>query len=336
MHLAMFALSPSRLCFPLGLSLSLSLSLSVAPAVAAPKVVASIVPVHSLVASVMAGAGTPDLLLSGQTSEHQASFSPQQIKLLGDADVVFIIGQGLELKLDQLNGTEAVKGRRFVELSSVKGLVTLPVRQGGAFEKHEHHDGEEAGHDHEDGHDADHDADHDAGKATFDPHLWLDPANAKVMAAAIAEELSKADPGNAAVYAKNASTLGEGLDALAAELGKELAGLGDKPFVVQHDAYQYFEARFGLQAAGSIADISANDPSAQRLKEVRDKLRAVHAVCVFREPQFSDKAANLVTEGTPARASVLDPVGATLTPGMEAYGTLLRTLARNLKSCLSG
>lgn len=335
------------------LVLSTSLfALSVMPAVAAPRVVASIVPLHSLVASVMDGVGNPELLLSGQTSEHQASYSPQQIKLLGDADAVFIIGHGLELKLDQISGSEAVKGKRFVELADIPGLKKLPIRLGGGFEKHDHdhdhdHGEEEAGkdgheHEHADAaesaekHEHEHEHEMEQGKASFDPHLWLDPDNAKMMAAAIAAELSRLDPENAARYAANAGSLAKELDTLAADLSQELAGVKDKPFIVQHDAYQYFEARFGLSAAGSVADISANDPSAQRLKDVREKLKAVQAVCVFREPQFSDKAAKTIVEGTSARDGVLDPIGATLSPGKAAYGTLLRNLSSNMKACLSG
>ncbi|NMD07590.1 MAG: zinc ABC transporter solute-binding protein [Phyllobacteriaceae bacterium] len=324
------------------------LASSALSAEAAPKVIASIVPVHALVAGVMDGVGSPDLLLSGQTSEHQASYSPQQIQALGEADLVFIIGHGLELKLDELSGSEAVKGRTFFELADVDGLSKLPIRQGGAFEEHVHHEGDdhdeegkkEAGHgehDHEeagqaeDGHD-----EHEHGKAAFDPHLWLDPVNAQVMVAAIAGQLSKADPANAERYAANAAALGKGLGGLSEELAKELEPLKNKPFVVYHDAYQYFEARFGLSAAGSISDLSGNEPSAQRLKEVRDKLKAVNAVCVFREPQFSDKAAKTVIEGTSARDGVLDPLGSGLSPGKDAYGVLLRGLAKNLKSCLAG
>ena len=311
MHLPSLALSTSLL------------ALSVVPALAAPKVVASIVPVHALVAAVMEGVGTPELLLSGQTSEHQASYSPQQIEDLGRADAVFIVGQGLELKLGELSGSETVEGKRFVVLADVEGLRRLPIREGGRFTAHAHGE-EEAGHDHE------------AGTAAFDPHLWLDPANAKTMAMAIAAELSKTDPGQAARYQANAVALTGELDSLTAEIASALSGVKDKPFVVTHDAFQYFEHAFGLRAAGSISDFSGTPPSAQRLKEVRDTLKATGAVCVFREPQFSGKAASIVTEGTSAREGVLDPIGATLPPGKGAYGTLLRTLARDLKACLEG
>lgn len=310
---------------------------------AAPRVIASIVPVHALVASVMDGVGTPELLLKGQNSEHQASYSPQQIEALGQADLVFMVGGGLELKLDELSGSEAVNGRAFVALDEAEGLVKLPIREGGAFVKHVHHEGEDHDHDEADAggeaegqnHEHEHEHEHEHGTAEFDPHLWLDPVNAKVMASMITATLVKADPANAARYSANQKALDGRLDALVADLQKEMAPVKDKPFVVYHDAYQYFERRFGLEAAGSIADFAANNPSAQRLKEVRDKVKAVNAVCVFREPQFSDKAAKIVIEGTSAHDGVLDPIGATLTPGKDAYEALLRALGQNLKGCLS-
>lgn len=292
------------------------------PAQAAPKVIASIVPVHALVAGVMEGVGEPELLLSGQGSEHQASYSPQQIQALGEADLVFIIGHGLELKLDELSGSEAVKGRTFRKLADVKGLTRLPIREGGAFEGHEQHAGEEGELEH--------------GTTGFDPHLWLDPANARLMVAAIAADLVKADPANAGHYEANAADLGRNIDGLSVELAAALASVKNKPFIVFHDAYQYFENRFGLAAVGSISDFSANAPSAQRLKLVRDKVRSTGATCVFREPQFSEKAARVVVEDTGARDGVLDPVGSTLTPGKGAYRELLLGLAHNLKSCLAG
>lgn len=304
------------------------LASAVMPATAAPRVMASIVPVHALVAAVMDGVGTPQLLLSGQGSEHQASYSPQQIEELGGADLVFIIGQGLELKLGELSGSESVAGKHFVALADAAGLTRLPIRQGGTFAAHDHGDGEEAGHDH--------DHENEAGTAGFDPHLWLDPGNARIMAQVIAAELAKADPGGAARYQANADALAKDLDALSAEIRTELTSVRDRPFVVTHDAFQYFEHAFGLRAAGSISDFSGAAPSAKRLKEVRDTLKATGAVCVFREPQFSGKAAGIISEGTNARDGVLDPIGATLQPGKTAYGTLLRNLARDLKSCLAG
>lgn len=160
--------------------------------------------------------------------------------------------------------------------------------------------------------------------------------NAKAMAAAVAAALAKADPANAASYAANAEAFAKSLDQEQAAIAAELAPVKDRPYVVFHDAYQYFENRFGLSAAGSIADVSAQAPSAQRLAEVRNKIVEVKAACVFREPQYDSKLLTVVIEGTGAREGVLDPLGAALTPGPEAYQQLLRNLAASLKDCLAG
>lgn len=304
---------------------ALALALAATPVLAQPRVIASVVPVHGIVSAVMGETGQPELLLEGSLSEHRAQFTPQQIVALGEADLVFIVGQGLEAKLSQLSGSQAVNGKSFVELALAPGVATLPVRAGGAWEAH----------DHDHGHGHDHDHDH-AGVLKFDPHVWLDPMNAKAMAAAVAAALAKADPANAASYAANAEAFAKSLDQEQAAIAAELAPVKDRPYVVFHDAYQYFENRFGLSAAGSIADVSAQAPSAQRLAEVRNKIVEVKAACVFREPQYDSKLLTVVIEGTGAREGVLDPLGAALTPGPEAYQQLLRNLAASLKDCLAG
>jgi zinc transport system substrate-binding protein len=265
-------------------------------------------------------------------SEHRATYTPQQIADLGKADLVFIIGQGLEAKLSQMSGSEAVNGKRFVELSKAPGIITHPVREGGAWEAHDHDHGH--GHDHD--HDHGHGHDEQEGVLSFDPHVWLDPENAKAMAAAVAAELAKADPANAAAYTANAEAFARSLDALSGQIAAELAPVKAVPYVVFHDAYQYFEERFGLSAAGSIADVSAKAPSAKRLREVRGKIAEVKAACVFREPQYDGKVVQTVIEGTNARDGVLDPLGAAITPGAGAYQQLLSQLSKDLKACLAG
>ncbi len=305
--------------------LPIVLFLMASPVLAAPQVIASIMPVHSIAAAVMGDSGRPELLLKGRQSEHTSSFTASQLSKLGRAGLVFIVGHRLEAKLAQIGGGEAVGGKQFVELAKATGVRTHKVREGGAWEAHEHdHEEGEAGHD-----------DHAEGALAFDPHIWLDPENGKAMAAAIATELAKIDPANAATYAANAARLASGIDAASNEIASDLAVVRDKPFIVFHDAYQYFEKRFGLRAVGSIANISGASPSAQRLNEIRDKLRATGAVCVFREPQFDGKFVDAVIEGSSARSSVLDPLGADLEPGPGAYLQLLHNLASSLKSCLA-
>ncbi len=291
--------------------------LASSPAMAGPRVVTSIMPVHSIVSAVMGTTGTPELLLPGRLSEHTASFTASQISDLGKADLVFIIGHGLEAKLAQLSGSETVGGRKFIELSEAAGVKTLPVREGGGWE-------------------LDHHEDHAEGILAFDPHVWLDPENAKAMAAAVAAELTRADPANATAYASNAGAFASAIDVASADIAAGLADVKAKPFIVFHDAFQYFEKRFALNGVGSISDISAAPPSARRLKEIRDTLTATQAVCVFREPQFDGKFVATVIEGSNARSGTLDPLGSDLPPGPGAYPRLLRDLAAALKSCLAG
>ena len=291
-------------------------------ALAAPRVITSIVPVHSIVASVMGDTGTPELLLSGKNSEHTSSLSPQQISDLSKADIVFMIGSGLEHKLGQISGSEAVNGKKFFALSDAPGIKTLKVRLGGAFE--EHHDEEEE-HENEE---------HEEAILKFDPHVWLDPENAKAMTNAVAAELSKIDLEHATSYEANAAAYVASLDQLAADISAETKPIQNKPFIVFHDAYQYFETRFGLTAVGSISDVSAAAPSARRLKEIRDKLEETKAICVFREPQFDAKYVSVVLEGSKARQGVLDPIGSNITPGPKAYAELLTKLAKGARDCL--
>lgn len=300
----------------------------VSPSLAAPKVIASVVPVHAIVSAVMGDTGEPELLLSGKTAEHRSTFTASQIAGLGRAELVFFVGQGIETKLAQISGSEAVNGKDFVALSEASGITKLPIREGGEFEHHQHApDGDDpedlAGND------------HDEGVLTFDPHVWLDPNNAKAMAVRVAQELIKVDPRNAAIYNNNAEAFMVSVDELATVIAVELAPVKDRPYVVFHDAYQYFEHRFGLNAVGSITDVSARTPSADRLKIIRDKLKETRAVCVFREPQYDDRVVTAVIEGSNTRAGVLDPLGAGITPGPGAYQQLMKGLADDLRTCLT-
>jgi zinc transport system substrate-binding protein len=272
----------------------------------------------------MGDRGTPELLLQGRLSEHTASLTPHQVAALGRADIVFTIGHGLEYSIGQLDGSEAVNGKHFVHLELAPGIALLPIREGAAWEP-----------------DTDEPAPPAATDANglvlkADPHIWTDPANAAAMARAVAAELAKADPDGADIYRRNAEAFAAALTQLSNSIADELRPVQAQRFIVFHDAYHYFERRFGLNAAGSISDVSAANPSAARLKAIRDRLIATQAACVFREPQFDDKYVRTITEGTPARIGVLDGLGADLAPGPDAYGQLLRNLAASFKSCLSG
>jgi zinc transport system substrate-binding protein len=277
---------------------------------AEPRVVVSIKPLHSLVAGVMQGVGEPALLLTGASSPHDYSLKPSDARRLADADLVFWVGQGFEAFL--IKPLAALSGdARVVALSEVDGIALLPARAGGIWQEHGH--------------------DEHAGE---DLHLWLDPHNAAAMSGAIAGALATADPDHAARYDANAQALRERLDALDKELEGDLAPVAHRPFVVFHDAYQYFNGRYGLNEVGAITIDPQRRPGAQRLAEIRARLQALGAACVFAEPQFEPALVDTVIEGSSTEKGVLDPLGATLAAGPDQYFELLEDLASALVACL--
>lgn len=294
-------------------------------AMAAPAVVASTKPLHALVSAVMGEAGQPSLIVKGAASPHTYSLRPSDAAALESADIVFWTGHGMELFLgDALDSlvTDAV----VVELAETPGLALLPLREGGAFEAHSH--GEE-----DDGHDHDHGHDHAHGDG--DMHFWLDPENAKLMVTQIAATLVETDPDNSVTYLANAEAERLRLDALTLELTETLAPVTGKPFIVFHDAYQYFETRFGLTVAGTVTVSPEVMPGAARIDELRAKVSELGATCVFAEPNFEPAIVRTIVEGTDAKAGTLDPEGASLTEGADLYPELLRGLATSLLDCLS-
>jgi zinc transport system substrate-binding protein len=327
--------------FLVPLMASVAIAAAASGATAAPDVVVSIKPVHSLVAAIMRGVGEPQLIVDGAASPHTYNLRPSNARKLEKADVVFWVGPGLEAFLEKPLEALASKAT-VVELEDAKGLEKLPFREGGPFEAHDHgdeghdaHDGhaeEEGAHDH--GHDhAESHGDHDHG--AYDTHLWLDPANAKAMAQTIETALIAADAGNAATYQANTKKLIDDLDALDAELKETVKPVKDKPFIVFHDAYQYFEHRYGVKTAGSITVSPETLPGADRVKQMQEKVRQLGATCVFAEPQFEPKLISVITEGTAAKSATLDPEAATLEPGPDLYFKLMRGIAGSLKDCLS-
>lgn len=277
---------------------------------AAPSVLATIKPVHSLVAEVMAGAGTPELLIQGAQSEHSYALKPSDAEKIGRARIVFEIGPDLETYLTGPLATLARKAD-IVVLERAPGVRLLTARRGGLWE-----DGS------------------DGGDGPRDPHLWLDPRNAVAMTRAIAAALAKADPPHDRLYAANADRAVRSLAALEKELAARLAPLHGRPYLVFHDAYRYFENRFGLTPAGAVTAAPDRPVGPRRVEALRAAILKGQIDCVFREPQFSPRLIETLVEGSRARIGVLDPLGADLTPGPNLYPTLLRNLSGSLHACL--
>jgi zinc transport system substrate-binding protein len=281
---------------------------------AAPDVVVSILPLHSLVSSVMIGIGEPDLLLRGQESPHQAVLKPSQAAALRRAEIIYWIGPSFELFL-----TDAIENigqnARSVELLNTDGLQTHAFRHS------------VVGTD-------DHSHDNDPNMA-IDPHIWLDPLNGQVLLRKIADDLSALDPPNAAAYQANAGSEIARLTGLADDLARKLDLPDPAEFIVFHDAYQYFEHRFGLVALASISVNPEVIPGARRLSQLRQQLTQHPRVCIFSEPQFPQNLVNLVREDTAAISATLDPLGTTIPAGPLLYAELLNNMAATITQCLT-
>ncbi|MCQ0986336.1 zinc ABC transporter substrate-binding protein [Jiella marina] len=332
---------PSRKA--LGVGLVLALLFAGAPAAAAddaPGVVASIKPVASLVSAVMDGVGEPHLIVEGAASPHTAALKPSDAQALSDAQAIFWIGPKLENFLEKPIASLG-SGAEVVALWDADGVEKLKGRTGGMFEAHDaegHHDEDHDG-DHDEEHaEADHDGEHghhhEAGG--INEHVWLDPQNAMAMTKAIAATLAKVDPAHADTYRANAEAYVDRLSQLEDDVRARMATAKDVNFIVFHDAYQYFEHRFGIEAAGSITINPERAPGAARLTEIREKLATLGAACVFSEPEFEPRVVDVVVEGTSARTGVLDPLGADLPAGPDLYPTLIKNIAEGIVSCAGG
>ena len=247
----------------------------------------------------MAGVGAPTLLVRGAASPHGGALRPSGARALQAAHIVFWAGPGLERFLEKPIG--ALAGRaRVIALAETPGL------------------GEPASH----------------ASGIPDPHVWLNPVNARDVVEAAAKVLAEIDPGNAATYRANAGRLSERLDALDRDLDARLAPVRDVPYLVFHDAYGHFEARYGLTSVGAMTRNPEIAPGARRLAQLRRLIAERGVACLFTEPQFPPALARTVTGGATVRIATLDPLGAALAPGPEAYFTLMRALADDLTACL--
>jgi zinc transport system substrate-binding protein len=260
----------------------------------------------------MAGVAVPDLLVNGGASPHTYSLKPSDAEHLNAAQVVFWIGPGLERFLEKPLTTLA-SSAKIVALADAAGISRIAARNGGLW----------------DGLD---DATAEAGD--IDRHIWLDPINAKAMVAAITKTLIEVDPADAARYSANAALLATRLDALDTEITRMVAPVRTKPFIVFHDAYQYFQARYHVNALGAVTVSPDRMSGARRITAIKDKIATLGAACVFSEPEFEPKLVRTLVEGSHAKTGVLDPEGTALTAGPELYFMLMHNLADNLAGCL--
>ena len=317
-----------------------------APANAEIKVVTSIKPIHSLASYLMDGVAKPDLIVDGYSSPHGFALKPSHAKMLQNADIIFWVGEDIESFLEKPLKSIAKKAEK-IELMEIKGLTKLKFRERNIFEGHDDHGHKEDGHDDhakkeddhghdEDGHKDDGHDDHGHGHeghahGEFDPHIWLDPMNAKVILSEMAEHLIENDKKNEAKYKANLKKAHKDLDKLTKKVKSEL----NKDFksIVFHDAYQYFEKRFGVNILGAFTVNTDVMPGAEQLAEIREIIEHDKVSCIFSEPQFNPDIIKAVAKDSNVVTGVIDPLGATLDPGKDLYFDLIVNMSKSFKGC---
>ena len=340
-----------KLQLKFGLILStISLLTFISYAKAETKVVASIKPIHSLISYVMDGVGTPGLLVDGSSSPHTFQLKPSHATMLQEADIVFWIGEDLESFLETPLESIA-KDAKQVTLMESEDIEMLKFREKNVFDDHDDHGDDHDDHDehgdehdeheeheehgdehdeHEDEHDdhAHHDG-HNHGE--FDIHFWLDPEIAKTIVQIAAKEISEIDPANASKYEANAAKALNELDQLINDTRGKINK--DATYVVFHDAFQYFEQRFGIEVIGALTVNPEILPGAKQLAEIREVIEHEAVNCLFSEPQFNPTIAETIASDTGVKAAVLDPLGAELEPGKDLYFDLISDMASSFESC---
>lgn len=278
------------------------------------RVLTSIKPLQQIAAAVQEGVGSPDVLLPPGASPHHYALRPSDVRRVSQVDLLYWIGPDMEGFLPR------VLGNRSKPSVAVQDLPGLQLR----------HFGEDS-HSHDEGAD-EHDHDHRPG--SLDAHLWLSSVNARVIAAKMAADLVAADPANAARYHSNLKAFGERLDALDQRIKARIAGIADKPYFVFHEAFDYFEAAYGLEHAGVFSVAAEVQPGAQHVAAMRKRLQEVGKTCVFSEPPLRPRLAETLVAGLPVKLAELDALGGTEAASARGYEQLLEKLGNDLAGCL--
>ena len=306
-------------------------------------VISTIQPINSLVSAVIGNTGKSITIIPSEQSPHDFKLKPSDVKVLQNGNIIFYVSNHLESSITKVF-KNLPKNIKLINLMEESGVNHLAIRDNDAWERHDHH-----GHDDHDDHDKhgkkhddhdDHDKhgkkhdDHDDHEKEDDVHVWLSPDNAIKIVQKVNKVLSLYFPENSKIYNDNTTKFIDKIRSLKMELIKEMSPIKNKPYIVFHDAYQYFEKTFELNAVGSVALEGDIASSPKQISLIKDKIVKSKASCVFQEPQFDSKLVKIVVEGTDAKIGTLDPLGVNISENKDFYLQLLTNMTKSLKECL--
>ena len=319
-------------------------------------VISTIQPINSLVSAVIGNTGKSITIIPSEQSPHDFKLKPSDVKVLQNGNIIFYVSNHLESSITKVL-KNLPKNIKLINLMEESGVNHLAIRDNDAWERHDHHghddhdvhDKHGKKHDDHDDHDKhgkkhddhdDHDKhgkkhdDHDDHEKEDDVHVWLSPDNAIKIVQKVNKVLSLYFPENSKIYNDNTTKFIDKIRNLKMELVKELSPIKNKPYIVFHDAYQYFEKTFELNAVGSVALEGDIASSPKQISIIKDKIVKSKASCVFQEPQFDSKLVKIVVEGTDAKIGTLDPLGVNISENKDFYLQLLTNMTKSLKECL--
>ncbi len=271
------------------------------------EVLVSIKPLHSLISNITDGVNQTRLLLTQQQSPHHFQLLPSQKRLINKADIFFYSSDNIETFVPALKNT--TNHLQFVQFTHIPKINTLGTR---SFHSHTKHN-----------------------SIDIDGHIWLSIDNARIISQYVTDILSKKSPEHAIQYNKNLDTLLLKLDKLKQENQFKLKKFKHIPYLVYHDAYQYFEVENKLTGARFITTDPENHPGIKRIRNLKTLINTENIQCIFYEPPDIPSLLNVITENRSVKLSALDPAGLQIPMGKQHYFQLLRQTATTLSYCLS-
>jgi zinc transport system substrate-binding protein len=288
------------------------------------RVLTSIKPLQLIAAAVQDGIASPEVLLPPGASAHNYALRPSDVRRVQEVQLLYWIGPDMETFLPRVL---ASRRNATVAVQDLPGLQLRHFGQSPTADEHEHEHEQPAA-----AASGEHDHAHRPG--SLDAHLWLLPANAQVIATRLAADLVAADPANAPRYQANLQAFRARLQLLEQQLSARLAPVQGKPYFVFHEAFDYFEAAYGLKHAGVFSVASEVQPGAQHVAQMRERLQAAGPTCVFSEPPLQPRLAQTLSAGLPVKLAELDALGGKIPVNADGYPQLLIQLADDLAGCL--
>jgi zinc transport system substrate-binding protein len=277
------------------------------------KILTTIKPVHSLVTAIGGDLISAKQIIPNNASPHHYSLKPSDLRRISNASLIFRIDPKLEGFLSK--SLRSISKDKVITLSKSQDLTLLEAK-----ESHDH------------GHEDDH-TDEDDHKE-LDYHLWLNPDNAIAMATTINLALSQLAPKHTKQFAKNTETLINNIQAKHLEISTQLEEVKETPFLVMHDAWQYFTTHYQLKQLGTISAQERLKASAKALTAARSTLKNSNVKCLLAEPNLKQRTLAILAEGLPVKISEIDPLGRHIPDSDLAYPQLLQYTADKLLDCL--